>query len=420
MQIVKSSSSSSYQNFIYALKSKDVKRQYPVMLSRFLNFIDSQGDSLEEKCESLYQFARSIDNRRLLESELMRYISFQESRIARKEISSGTLRNYIKAIKLFFTMNDILVNWDKIKMGMPTVNQTSDDRVPEIAEIKALLDYNDIRIKPIVLTMLSSGIRVGAWDWLKWKHIVSIEKEGTIVAAKIIVYAGEPEQYFSFITSECYNALKTYMDFRALHGEKINGESWLIRDQWQKLSKNHGHRIGLADLPKRLNAEGIRRLIYDAWKIKGVFSIHDSNAQDKNHPFKSSHGFRKYFHSQCEMVIKSEDVEILMGHGSSKRGLKANYYRPKENYLLEQYLKVSDQLTINEENKLKKQVKELAKKNNEKEYMLNVAMMQKDKEVEDLKKQDKIKEEALVKLSDQVMILMKEMQSIKNNDMIKR
>ena len=30
--------------------------------------------------------------------------------------------------------------------------------------------------------------------------------------------------------------------------------------------------------------------------------------------------------------------------------------------------------------------------------MLNVAMMQKDKEVEDLKKQDKIKEEALIKL----------------------
>lgn len=206
----------------------------------------------------------------------------------RKEISSGTLRNYIKTIKLFFTMNDILVNWDKIRMGMPTVNQTSDARVPEISEINALLDYNDIRIKSIVLTMLSSGIRVGAWDWLKWKHIIPIEKDGTIVAAKIIVYAGEPEQYFSFITLECYSALKNYMDFRALHGEKISGESWLIRDQWQKISKTHGHRIGLADLPKRLNAEGIRRLIYDAWKIKGVFSVHDSNTQDKNHPFKSS------------------------------------------------------------------------------------------------------------------------------------
>ena len=196
MQVGKSSP---YQNFVYALKSKDVKRQYPVMLSRFLNFIGSQGDSLEEKCESFYEFASSIDNRRLFESEFMRYISFQENRIARKEISSGTLRNYIKAIKLFFTMNDILVNWDKIKMGMPTVNQTSDDRIPEISEINALLDYNDIRIKPIVLTMLSSGIRVGAWDWLKWKHIVPIERDGTIVAAKIIIYAGEPEQYFSLL-----------------------------------------------------------------------------------------------------------------------------------------------------------------------------------------------------------------------------
>ena len=67
-----------------------------------------------------------------------------------------------------------------------------------------------------------------------------------IVAAKIIVYAGEPEQYFSFITSEAYQSLKNYMDFRALHGEKISGESWLIRDQWQKISKTHGHRIGLA------------------------------------------------------------------------------------------------------------------------------------------------------------------------------
>jgi hypothetical protein len=46
--------------------------------------------------------------------------------------------------------------------------------------------------------------------------------------------------------------------------------------------------------------------------------------------------------------------------------------------------------------------------------MLNVAMMQKDKEVEELKKQDKIKEDALLKLSDQVMILMKEMQGIKS------
>ncbi len=145
---------SPYQNFVYALKSKDVKRQYPVMLTRFLNFINEEGEPLEEKCLSLYRFAIQIENHKSLEYRLMRYIGFQEERIKRREISSGTLRNYVKAIKLFFTMNDILVNWDKIKMGMPTINQTSNDRIPEIVEISKLLDYNDIRIKPIVLTIL--------------------------------------------------------------------------------------------------------------------------------------------------------------------------------------------------------------------------------------------------------------------------
>ena len=82
--------------------------------------------------------------------------------------------------------------------------------------------------------------------------------------------------------------------------------------------------------------------------------------------------------------------------------------------MLKDYLKAVNQLTINEEHKLKTQVKELTQKNNEKEFLLNVAMMQKDKEVEDLKKQDKIKEEALLKLSDQVMILMGEVQNMKN------
>jgi len=106
------------------------------------------------------------------------------------------------------------------------------------------------------------------------------------------------------------------------------------------------------------------------------------------------------------------NVEMLLNHDI---GVSASYYKPTEHHLLEDYLRVVDLLTINEENKLKKEVKDLTQKNSEKEYMLNVAMMQKDKEVEDLKKQDKIKEEALLKLSDQVMLLMKEMENIKTN-----
>ena len=49
--------------------------------------------------------------------------------------------------------------------------------------------------------MTSSGIRLGAWDYLKWGDIRPIEKEGKgIVAAKMIVYAGEDEEYYTFIS----------------------------------------------------------------------------------------------------------------------------------------------------------------------------------------------------------------------------
>jgi hypothetical protein len=42
--------------------------------------------------------------------------------------------------------------------------------------------------------MASSGIRLGAWDSLRWEHVVTITKDGKVIAAKIIVYAGDQEQ----------------------------------------------------------------------------------------------------------------------------------------------------------------------------------------------------------------------------------
>ena len=57
--------------------------------------------------------------------------------------------------------------------------------------IRRLVEYPDRRIKPLVYTMRSSGIRVGAWDYLRWKHVIPIKddkKEEVIVAANLIVY----------------------------------------------------------------------------------------------------------------------------------------------------------------------------------------------------------------------------------------
>ena len=162
-------------------------------------------------------------------------------------------------------MNNLTINWRRISKGLPKARNASNDRAPTIEEIRKLVEYPDRRIKPIVYAMASGGFRLGGWDYLQWKHVSPINsenaKDSEVIAAKLIIYADEPEEYYTFITPEAYYALKNWMDFRASYGEKITGESWLMRDLWQTTNMNYGARWGLATNPKRLQSIAVKRLL---------------------------------------------------------------------------------------------------------------------------------------------------------------
>ena len=66
-------------------------------------------------------------------------------------------------------MADIPIAWEKITRRLPRGKRYADDRAPTVDEIKKLCEYPDRRIKPLIYTMVSSGIRVGAWDYLRWE-----------------------------------------------------------------------------------------------------------------------------------------------------------------------------------------------------------------------------------------------------------
>ena len=51
--------------------------------------------------------------------------------------------------------------------GMPEGRKYANDRAPALEEIRKLTKYPDRRIKAIIYTMASSGIRLGAFDYLK-------------------------------------------------------------------------------------------------------------------------------------------------------------------------------------------------------------------------------------------------------------
>ena len=259
--------------------------------------------------------------------------------------------------------------------------------------------------------MISSGIRLGEWDSLKWKHVIRMkDKDGNLVAAKLVIYPGDQEEYFTFITPEAYHALEEWINLRKTYGEEINGESWVMRDVWQITNLEYSERgKGIAKSPKKLQSVAIKRIIERALWAQAIRQ--KLNTGEKRHEFKTVHGFRKFFKTRAEQVMKPANVEMLMGHSL---GISDSYYRPTEKELLEDYLQAIDLLTVNyDRQKLRKQIDELKESSKNNEYIVKAKLQEKEEEIQLLNQNDKKKEDSLAALSDQVMRLMKEVTSIK-------
>ena len=155
--------------FLYALKAPETKRQWPNRLKVVFDFLGLPGNLDAQAI--LFMTLCKEGGIRVIQNKIIEFISYQVQRSQKGEISLSTIPNYLKAMKLFCEMNDIHVSWKKISRGVPRGRQAANDRAPTREEIQRLLEYPDRRIKPVVYTMISSGIRIGAWDFLKWKHV---------------------------------------------------------------------------------------------------------------------------------------------------------------------------------------------------------------------------------------------------------
>ena len=338
---------------------------------------------------------------------IVRFLQFQKERVENEEITGATLRNFIKAIKLFCEMSDISIQWKKITRGLPKIRRHANDRAPKIEEIQQLCNYPDRRIKGVVYTMATSGIRLGAWDYLRWKDIQPIEHQGKTVAAKIIVYAGDDEQYFSFVSSETYFELEKWMKYRQDSGEEIHENSWVMRQLWDTKKGYYHH--GTIKNPEKLKSSGIKRLMEDALWTQGIRK--KSNLKRNRYEFQTDHGLRKWFKTRCEISgMKSINIEILMGHSI---GISDSYYKITEDELLTEYLKAVKHLAISNEILLQNQVSEVLSKNQQDTNLINDKILEKEKEIKFLITKDRTNEDVITSLSDKLLHLSQEIEKLK-------
>jgi integrase len=333
--------SQAYFDFINTLDSDYTKEMYQHCVSKFLKYC---------KLDLASFLKLPPQDISILVTKYLVVISPKYSRKYKNMILS--------AIKHACDMNDIALNWKKIKKFIKsekTENSTNGkDRGYTHQEIQTILDFSDQRIKTVFLVLASTGVRAGALNSLRVGDLKRIDSHNLY---KITVYSGDKESYQTFCTPETAKEIDIYLDFRKRHGEKITADSFLIV---KKFNTDLDFKMRIKG--KQFSKESLQAILGDYIKNSGLREIDHVN-QFKRKEVPRLHGFRKFFTTQLiNSKVNPEIREMLLGH---KIGLASCYYRPTEEEMLAEYMKAVNLLTINEENRLKMKVEKLEVEKNQ-------------------------------------------------------
>lgn len=337
-----------------------------------VNFLSD--DTVKMDAQSLIDLGRK--NPKEVEEIVKRYILKHKARVQNKEIAGASMNARVTAARLFLTMSDVIqINWKKLSKIAPPSRKSGNDRAPTLEELQQVDKYADARLKFVLSAMVSGGFRLGGWLGLKVRDFEPIERNSQIVACKVTIYRGEPEQYTCFISPEAYQRFQAYQELRRKARENVTGDSPALRNQFSMK-----RRISPVT---PLSYLGIYAMFKRGWHGAG-FRLTGSKYE-----FKLVHSLRKVYKTRAEQCgMKPVNVEMLMGHST---GLSDSYYKPTERELLDDYLKAVDALNIDPTNRIGEVAKssELEEARREIERLKqnqNTKLKDMEKQIEDLTK----------------------------------
>ncbi len=336
-----------YEMFVSSIRDAETRRKYKSYLRQFLaevpdNVYGTVSGTADKSVEGQARlFVRIAErNPKLASGVIVEYIKLHKGRVESGDMNPNTLPNLIKPIRALLDSNGVALHWKSIRKMYPRPTRT-EDRGYTKNEIQRMMENGHDLTDKVILTVFSSaGFRVEAWEYLCWKDVKFFKNDdGTFRGAALLIYRGDPERYYTFITPEACQYLDMY------------------RERW----KNDIGRYPAPDDPllrvttqitvKQLNSKGVKSRITNLAREAGLRpKLPDGK---RRHTVPLDHGFRKYFNTMMRRAkVNYLDKEDMMGHTT---GLEKHYERYNEEDFerFPEYQKAIPFLTISDEERIR-------------------------------------------------------------------
>jgi site-specific recombinase XerD len=290
-----------------------------------------------------------------------------------EKLSRKSIRLHLSAIRHFFFMireDEFPIKWHKINIELPPNEYAHRDRGYSVEEIQKMLEsgcQGRFREKAVILLLTSAGgMRVGGIPRLKRSDLKEMRTSTGEKTYFIRVYSDSSEDYTVPCSPECADILDQYFSERERDGEKINGDSPVIRNLYNSLS--------VQAKAKPLSLEGIKYIVRKAVKLSGIRNDFEFKGQ-----VKLTRGFRKYYKSEADLSgMLPATVELTQGHNI---GIPGHYLRLKDTEILQDYEKVIERVSFDPNHRLKKRVNELETGQAQEINRLKIQLEEKDKKL---------------------------------------
>jgi len=285
----------------------------------------------------------------------------------KKTINPNSVPVYMTGVKHFFVVNRVRLFWEIIYKMYPQKVKRGGQKAWTDEHVRTMLEYsNSKRNKALIHFMASTGARIGIHNYpLQMQHL----KDMGDGCRGVLIYAGETDEYWSFLTPEATKYLQDYFDQRTQDNEKFFPDTPIFRNEYQ---------LGIQ------KAKQIKRntAIAVMWRLIKTAKI-QRNRVNNNYDIQLDHGFRKRFNIilKLENDVNSNIAEKLIGHSVSIP-LDGTYLPASDDRVIQkcftEFKKAIPQLTVNDS--ARKQAK-LDKVNQEKSKLqghIEESAMQKD------------------------------------------